>query len=120
MSKLTVQWCDGLLRIKDVLTLPRMSVSCSLSRAEEQQKETDDLCLSTQFEEDKQQYHTDFTLPCPYLSGHRHPHVAKPARVLSPAMEEVTKRNEEEAKGKRNLVSMITLEAQLVFCVSLL
>lgn len=94
-----------------------MSVSRSLSRAGEQQKETDDLGLSTQYEEDKQLYHTDFTLPCPYLSGHRHPHVAKPTRVLSPAMEEKMKRNEEEAKGKRNLVSMMTLEAQVVFCV---
>ncbi|XP_044027211.1 uncharacterized protein LOC122864139 isoform X3 [Siniperca chuatsi] len=71
-------------------------------RAEEQQKEKDDLGLSTQNEEDKQQYHTDFTLPCPYLLGRRHPHVARPAREASPAMEGEMKQNE-EAKGKRNL-----------------
>ncbi|XP_028453998.1 uncharacterized protein c19h1orf94 [Perca flavescens] len=72
------------------------------SRAEEQQKETDDLGLST-YEKDKQQCHTAFTLPCPYLSGRRHPHVAKLARVLIPVMEKEMKRNEEEAKGKGNL-----------------
>ncbi|XP_031179167.2 uncharacterized protein LOC116067027 isoform X2 [Sander lucioperca] len=72
------------------------------SRAEEQQKETDDLGLST-YEKDKQQCHTAFTLPCPYLSGRRHPHVAKPAQVLIPVMEKEMKRNEEEEKGKRSL-----------------
>ncbi|XP_067468092.1 uncharacterized protein [Thunnus thynnus] len=72
-------------------------------RAEEQQKETDALSLSTQCEENKQKYHTDFTLPCPYLSGRRHPHVAEPVRVLSPVMEEKIKPNKEATEGKRNL-----------------
>ncbi|KAI3358008.1 hypothetical protein L3Q82_003029 [Scortum barcoo] len=72
-------------------------------RAEEQQKETDDLGPSTRHMEDKQQYHTGFTLPCPYLSGHRHTHRAEPARALNPAMEEEMRQNEEQAKGKRNL-----------------
>lgn len=94
-----------------------MSVSLSTSRAGEQQKGTGDLGLSTQYEEDKQQYNTDLTLPCPYLSGRRHPHVAKPARVLSSVMEEKMKQNEEEAKWKRNMVSIMTLEAKVVFCV---
>ncbi|XP_068432016.1 uncharacterized protein [Clinocottus analis] len=68
-------------------------------RAEEQQEEADDLGPSTRYEEAKRQYHTAFTLPCPYLSGHRHPHVAKPAQELTPVMEEEMKRNE-EAKGE--------------------
>ncbi len=69
--------------------------------------------LRAPYKEDKQQYHTDFILPCPYLLGRRHPRVAKPARVLSPVMEEEMKQNEVEAKGKGNLVSMVTLEANL-------
>ena len=97
-----------------------MSGSLSLSRAEEQQKETDDLGLSTKYEEERQQYHTEFTLPCPYLSGRRHPHVAKPARVLSPVMEVEMKLNEEEAERKRDLVSMMTMEAKVVFSSGLL
>ncbi|XP_035476969.1 uncharacterized protein LOC118292282 isoform X2 [Scophthalmus maximus] len=61
---------------------------------EEQQKETDDLGLK---------YHTEFSLPCPYLSGDRHPHVAKPVRALSPVMEVEMKPNEGQAERKRNL-----------------
>lgn len=95
-------------------TLPHMSVSPTLSRSKEQQKETDDLGLNTQHKKNKQQYHTDFILPCPYLSGSRHPLVAEPARVLSPVMEVKMKRNEGEAKGKENLVSAVTLEAKVV------
>ncbi|XP_056254655.1 uncharacterized protein LOC130183365 isoform X2 [Seriola aureovittata] len=73
-------------------------------RAEKPQKETDDLSLSTKCEEDKQQCHTEFTLPCRYLSGRRHPRVAKPAWVLSPVMEVKMKLNEEEeAERERNL-----------------
>lgn len=94
-----------------------MSMFRSLSRAEEQQKETDVLGLSTQYEEDKQQYYTDFTLPCPYLSGRRHPHVAKPVRVLSPVMEEKMKPNKEATEGKINLVSLMTFEAIVAFCL---
>ncbi|AWP21875.1 Hypothetical protein SMAX5B_017081, partial [Scophthalmus maximus] len=63
-------------------------------RTEEQQKETDDLGLK---------YHTEFSLPCPYLSGDRHPHVAKPVRALSPVMEVEMKPNEGQAERKRNL-----------------
>lgn len=125
MSQLTLQWkrlwCDGLLHIKDALTLPH-SHTCSaplfLSRAKEQQKEADDSGLSTKCKEDEQQYHTDSVgPPCPYLTGHRHPHVAKPARVLSPVMEEEMKRNEGVAKGGNILVSKTTLEAEVVPCV---
>ena len=96
------------------------SVSLFLSRAEEQQEKTDDLGLSTVYEEDKQQYHPDFILPCPYLSGRRHAHDAEPAQVLSPVMEAEMKRSEGEAKGKRYLVSMMTLEVKVVFSVDLL
>ncbi|XP_045914065.1 uncharacterized protein LOC123976186 isoform X3 [Micropterus dolomieu] len=81
-----------------------------------QWQKDDDSGPSTQYEEAKQQYHPNFTLPCPYLSGRRHPHVARPARVPSPAMEGKMKENEEEAKRKRNLVSMMTLESKVVFC----
>lgn len=90
-------------------------MSLSLTRTEERQTETDDLSVNTQYEEDKQQHHTEFTLPCPYLSGHRHPCVSKPARVLSPVMEEEMKLKEDEAERKRNLVSMMTLEAKVKF-----
>ncbi|XP_054462540.1 uncharacterized protein LOC129097657 [Anoplopoma fimbria] len=78
----------------------RTSDSKPSHRAEEHQKEADDLGLSTRYEENKQQRHTAFTLPRPYLSGHRHPHVAKPARELNPVMEEEMKRKE-EAKWKK-------------------
>lgn len=88
-----------------------MPVTLSLSRTEEQQKETDDLGLK---------YHTEFSLPCPYLSGDRHPHVAKPVRALSPVMEVEMKPNEGQAERKRNLVSMITLEAYSWVCCGLL
>lgn len=84
-------------------------MSLFLSRAEEQQKETDDLGLSIQYKDKKVQYHTDFILPCPYLSDHRHPHVAQSVWVLSPVMEVEMKRNEVEEKKKRNLVSIISL-----------
>ncbi|XP_074470070.1 uncharacterized protein c19h1orf94 isoform X1 [Sebastes fasciatus] len=80
-------------------------------RAEEQQREADDLGLSARYEEDKQQYHVAFALPSSYLSGPRRPHDAEPERVLSPVMEGEMKRNEEEAKRKRSLVSVRTLEA---------
>lgn len=87
-----------------------------LSRAEEQEKETDDLGLRTQCKQDKQQYHTDFILPCPYLSGRRHPRDAKPAQVLSPVMEVEMKQNDTEAKGKiRDLVRIMTFEAEVFF-----
>ncbi|XP_019130985.1 uncharacterized protein c19h1orf94 isoform X2 [Larimichthys crocea] len=76
---------------------------CPPERAEEQQKETDDLGLSIQHKDKKVQYHTDFILPCPYLSDHRHPHVAQSVWVLSPVMEVEMKRNEVEEKKKRNL-----------------
>ncbi|XP_034401700.1 uncharacterized protein LOC117739418 isoform X2 [Cyclopterus lumpus] len=69
-------------------------------RAEEQQKEASDLGLRSRYEEDKWQYHEAFTLPCPYLSGQIHPHVAKPARELNPVIKEEMKRNEE---GKENV-----------------
>ncbi|XP_036948296.1 uncharacterized protein LOC119016523 isoform X4 [Acanthopagrus latus] len=73
------------------------------TRAKEQQKEADDSGLSSKCKEDEQQFHTDSVLPCPYLSGRRHPHVSKPARVLSPVMEEEMKRNEGVAKGRNIL-----------------
>ncbi|TKS88621.1 hypothetical protein D9C73_022948 [Collichthys lucidus] len=76
---------------------------CPPERAEEQQKETDDLGLSMQHKDEKVEYHTDVILPCPYLSDHRHPHVAQPVWVLSPVMEVEMKRNEVEEKKKRNL-----------------
>ncbi|XP_034748652.1 uncharacterized protein LOC117957165 [Etheostoma cragini] len=94
-------WTNGLMR-RPVSNPGLNSAVWIRSRAEEQQKETDDLGLST-YEKDKQQCHTAFTLPCPYLSGRRHPNVAKPARVLIPVMEKEMKRNDEEAKRKRNL-----------------
>nr|XP_046273554.1 uncharacterized protein LOC124074560 isoform X2 [Scatophagus argus] len=72
-------------------------------RTKEQQKETNDLGLTTEHKKDKQQYHTDFILPCPYLSGRRHPHVAKPTWVLNPVMEAEMKCNDGEAKGTRIL-----------------
>lgn len=105
-----------------MLTLPHSHACLCLprSRAAERQKETDDLGLSTQCKEDKQQYHTDFILPCPYLSGRRHPRVAKPAWVLSPVMEVEMKRHEGEAEGKRDSVSVMTLEAEVVSFVGLL
>lgn len=91
-------------------------MSLSVSRTEEQRTETDDLSVNTQYEEeDKQQHHTEFTLPRPYLSGRRHPRVAKPARLLSSVMEEEMKLNEEEAERKRNLVSVRTLEVKVKF-----
>lgn len=90
-------------------------MSLSVTRTEEQQTETDDLSVNTQYEEDEQQHHTEFTLPCPYLSGRRHPCVAKPARALSPVMEEEMKLNEEGAERKRILVSMLTLKAKVKF-----
>ncbi|XP_059206156.1 uncharacterized protein LOC131985126 [Centropristis striata] len=74
----------------------------SSHRAEKQQEETDDLGLSTRCKEDKQQYPFAFTLPCPYPSRRRHPHVTKPAPVLTPVREGEMKLNEEGAKGKRN------------------
>ncbi|XP_026205048.1 uncharacterized protein LOC113154857 isoform X2 [Anabas testudineus] len=46
---------------------------------------------------------TEFTLPRPYLSGRRHPRVAKPAWVFSPVMEEEMKLREEAAERERNL-----------------
>lgn len=85
-----------------VLTPPHTHTSASLfpSRAEEQQKESDDLGLRTQTKEDKLQSHTEFILPRSYLLGGRHPHDAKPAQVPSPGMEVEMKRNDIEAKGK--------------------
>ncbi|GAA6231866.1 uncharacterized protein LOC108900433 isoform X1 [Lates japonicus] len=80
-------------------------------RAEEQQKEAEDLGLSTKYEEDKQQHHNKFTLPFSYLSGRRHFRAANPAWVLSPLMEVEMKLNEEEAERKRNSASRMTLEA---------
>ncbi|XP_074543404.1 uncharacterized protein LOC141803338 [Halichoeres trimaculatus] len=70
-------------------------------RTEEQQKKTDDLGPCTQSEKDKRQNATDFTLPNPYLSDHRH--VAKPSRTLSLVMEEQMKHREEEAEGQTKL-----------------
>lgn len=86
-----------------------------LSRAEEKQKETNDLDLSRQ--KDKQQYNI---LLSPYLSGHMHAHVGKPAQVMRPVMAKEIKQNEGAAEGKGNLVSMMALEAKVVFCVGLL
>lgn len=70
--------------------------------------------LSSRYEEDKQQYDTDFILPCPYPSGRTHPHVAQPAQLLNPVVEEEMRGNEEQEKGERNLVSMMTMEAKAV------
>ncbi|KAM3596601.1 uncharacterized protein V6R79_017596 [Siganus canaliculatus] len=72
-------------------------------RAEEHWKEADDLGLSTQCKDDEKPYHTDLILPCPYLSGCSHPHLAKPARALSPVIEAEMKQKEEDERGKRNL-----------------
>ncbi|XP_026011584.1 uncharacterized protein LOC113014343 isoform X2 [Astatotilapia calliptera] len=73
------------------------SVIMSSHRAEKQQEDTDDY---THYEEDKKQYHTDFTLPCPYLSGRRHHGLSNPARVLSPVLEVEMRQIKEEAGGK--------------------
>ncbi|XP_012773768.1 uncharacterized protein LOC101481526 isoform X2 [Maylandia zebra] len=73
------------------------SVIMSSDRAEKQQEDTDDY---THYEEDKKQYHTDFTLPCPYLSGRRHHGLSNPARVLSPVLEVEMRQIKEEAGGK--------------------
>lgn len=113
-----VRWPVAYKRCVNPATLPHVSAPLFLSRAKEQQKEADDSGLSTKCKEDEQQYHTDpVGPPCPYLAGHRHPHVARPARVLSPVMEEEMKRNEGVAKGGNILVSKTTLEAEVVSCV---
>lgn len=80
---------------------PYVSVFLFLSRAEKQQEDTDDY---THYEEDKKQYHTDFTLPCPYLSGRRHHGLSNPARVLSPVLEVEMRQIKEEVGGKRKSV----------------
>ncbi|XP_023131564.2 uncharacterized protein LOC111572226 [Amphiprion ocellaris] len=72
-------------------------------RAKEQQKETDDLSVSTPYEEDKKQYHTDFILPCPYLSGRRYPHAAETARVASSVMKVEMKLHKEDSERERKL-----------------
>ncbi|XP_051811035.1 uncharacterized protein LOC127535992 [Acanthochromis polyacanthus] len=71
--------------------------------AEEQQKETDDLSVSMPYEKDKKQYHTDFILPCPYLSGRRYPHVAQTAWVASSVMKIEMELNKEDSERKRKL-----------------
>lgn len=85
---------------------------CSLyfpSRVEEKSREADNLSLRLQYHKDKKQYHTDFTIPCCYLSGHRHPSDAIRARVLSPVMGVEIRPNNKTAKGERILVSILTL-----------
>lgn len=97
------------------ITLPHSHTPVSLlSRAEEQQRETDDLGVRRQCDEKKQQYHTDVILPCPYLLGHRHSHHAKPAQVLSPVMEVKMRRSDAEAKGEGSLVRITTLQAEVL------
>ncbi|KAF3707626.1 hypothetical protein EXN66_Car000799 [Channa argus] len=68
-----------------------------------QRQKTKDLSVSTQYKDNQQQHLTEFTLPCPYLSCNRHPHVTKPALVLNAVMEKKMKLNNEEAERKRNL-----------------
>lgn len=82
-----------------------------LSRAVKQ-TETDGLGLRNLYKEERQQCHTEYILPCPYLLGLRCSHDAKPAQVLSPVMEDEIKQNDAEAKGKRHLVVLL--------CISLL
>lgn len=81
----------------------------SLFRAEEQQNEARDLALRSRREDDERQHHEAVPLPCPRLSGHIRPHVAKPAQELNPVRKEEMKQNEE---GKENVVSMMTLWAK--------
>ena len=69
---------------------------------------------STRYEEEKHQNFTAFILPCPYLLGRNQPHIAEPARVVNPEMKKEIQRNEEEAKWKRNVVSMTSLKAKVV------
>ncbi|XP_025758095.1 uncharacterized protein LOC100709710 isoform X1 [Oreochromis niloticus] len=85
------------------------SVNKSSHRAEKQQEDTDDY---THYEEDKKQYHTDFTLPCPYLLGRRHHGLSKPARVLSPVLEVEMRQIKEEAGGNRNSYFPLFLNSQ--------
>ncbi|XP_041822890.1 uncharacterized protein LOC121628056 [Melanotaenia boesemani] len=73
------------------------------TRAKEWQRDINDFGVSTQYEVDKKQCPTDFTLSCPYLSGHIHPNVAKPARETSPAVKLVIKLNNKEAKRREKL-----------------
>lgn len=79
------------------------------SRVEEKPREADNLSLRLQYHKDKKQYHTDFTIPCCYLSGHRHSSDAIRARVLSPVMGVEIRPNNKTAKGERILVSILTL-----------
>lgn len=60
--------------------------------------------MSTQYGEDKKQYHTNFTLPDPHLWGRRNYHVAKLALVLGTEMEAEMKLNKEEVERKREMV----------------
>ncbi|XP_056275129.1 uncharacterized protein LOC130196771 isoform X2 [Pseudoliparis swirei] len=69
-------------------------------RAEEQQNEARDLALRSRREDDERQHHEAVPLPCPRLSGHIRPHVAKPAQELNPVRKEEMKQNEE---GKENV-----------------
>lgn len=79
-------------------TLLYMSVSLPLSRAEEQQQRTHDSGPSTRYEKDKQQDHTDFIPPYLYLSGRRHPYVARAACAPNLVMEEEMTQNDEEVR----------------------
>lgn len=76
----------------------------SPSRVEEKPREADNLSLRLQYHKDRKQYHTDFTIPCCYLSGRRHPSDAIRARVLNPVMGVALKPNNKTAKGERILV----------------
>ena len=99
-------------------TPPRSHIPVSLlCRAGEQQREADDSGVRRRCDEKKQQYHTDVILPCPYLLGHRHSHHAKPAQVLSPAMEVKMRRSDPEARGDGSLVRITTLQAEVLCSV---
>ncbi|XP_049457697.1 uncharacterized protein LOC125904387 [Epinephelus fuscoguttatus] len=67
-------------------------------RAEEQQQRTHDSGPSTRYEKDKQQDHTDFIPPYLYLSGRRHPYVARAACAPNLVMEEEMTQNDEEVR----------------------
>lgn len=97
---------------------PPYCLSLFWSRAEE--KQADDLGQSTRYEEETHQNRTAFILPCPYLLGRNQPHISEPARVVNPEMKKEIQRNEEEANGKRNVVSMTSLKAKVVSHSSLL
>ncbi|XP_069372361.1 uncharacterized protein [Paralichthys olivaceus] len=93
-SRATEEDCAGGQRPPETLQFedPAPLESMQSHRAEEQQKVTDDLGPKHQ---------TEFTPPRPYLLDRRHPHVAEPARVLSPVMEPEIKPDQGETEKKR-------------------